>query len=222
VVNDINDKIDNGKIYKITNKKNGKVYIGLTTKTLLQRWKKHLYSSTRNFNNNKFYNAINKYGSDAFKMELIQDRVVSFERLKELEIEYIRIYNSYEQGYNSTIGGDGSVGYKHTQEAIEKIAQERTGTEHSLETRRKISEALRGRILSDEHKQNISNGSKTVSIYQVNFDYEIVNVFESITEANVSIGRSKKHGGISRCLYGKQLSSFNCYWVTLQDYFNIF
>ena len=56
-------------IYKITNKINGKVYIGLTTQTLEYRWGRHL-TEGRNINNNKhLYKAMRKYGENNFVIE---------------------------------------------------------------------------------------------------------------------------------------------------------
>lgn len=54
-----------GYIYKITNKINGKVYIGKTTKTVQERWKEHLRESrTERSENRPLYRAIRKYGVD--------------------------------------------------------------------------------------------------------------------------------------------------------------
>lgn len=239
------DKIKNGVIYRIRNLINGKVYIGMTTKGLKNRWKKHLYNARKDETNNKFYNAINKYGKDNFEVMVIETGIKSFRQLKELEIYYIGLFNSFINGYNSTLGGDGCVGYKHTPEAIEKIIETSTGRIHSEETKRRISEALRGRTLTNEHKQKISKGlngkevsletrrkisqsmkgnknQRTVSIYQVSKQYEIVNVFETIADANVYIGRNANHGAISKCINGKQISTGGYYWVSLKDYYVIF
>ena len=92
-----------GYIYKITNNINGKVYIGKTTKTVEERWKGHL--KKMNYKKNKFYNALNKYGIDNFTIEEIEE--CDDDLLNEEEIYWINFYNSYENGYNSTGGGDG-------------------------------------------------------------------------------------------------------------------
>ena len=96
-----------GNLYMITNDINEKVYIGKTYTPLSDRWKRHIkdtYRTDRN-NNNKFYNAIRKYGPEHFKIELID----KFEEgiLEQKEQEYIAKYDSYHNGYNSTLGGDG-------------------------------------------------------------------------------------------------------------------
>lgn len=53
-----------GFIYKITNIKNEKIYIGLTFFTIEQRWKTHLKDSK--YVDNKFYRALKKYGAENF------------------------------------------------------------------------------------------------------------------------------------------------------------
>lgn len=90
-----------GKIYKITNKVNGKVYIGQTRYTLEFRWKQHIHKK----DNTYFHNAIKKYGPDNFQIELLEECPV--EILDSREVFYIAKYNSFKDGYNLTIGGDG-------------------------------------------------------------------------------------------------------------------
>lgn len=96
-----------GSLYKITNLVNSKIYIGKTYVELKDRWKLHKYDALREDrpNKTKFQNAIRKYGPENFKIELI----AQFEEgeLEQKEIEYIQKYDSYKNGYNSTLGGDG-------------------------------------------------------------------------------------------------------------------
>jgi len=55
----------------------------------------------------KFYNAIRKYGKDNFIWEILEKEIESFDKLKEREIYYIKLFDTYNKGYNSTLGGDG-------------------------------------------------------------------------------------------------------------------
>ena len=76
-------------IYKITNKINNKVYIGLTTCSLEYRWSRHLTES-RNKNNKKhLYKSIRKYGVKNFTIEQI-DSTEDFKELGQLERKYIK------------------------------------------------------------------------------------------------------------------------------------
>ena len=78
-------------IYKATNIKNGKIYIGLTTKTLEERIKHHKRDSLRM--DTYFYRAIKKHGFDSFKWEVIDNSAKSIQELEDLEKYYIKKYN---------------------------------------------------------------------------------------------------------------------------------
>lgn len=116
-------------IYLFKNKINGKCYVGQAVK-LQQRIKSHW----KNWNNPRyqhltFYSAIAKYGWENFEFSIVEsfrdalsDRTKNI--LDQLEKKYIQEYNSYNNGYNSTLGGDkGVFGYKHTEECKQLISQ---------------------------------------------------------------------------------------------------
>lgn len=114
-----------GIIYKITNIINKKVYIGLTTTSIEQRWKGHLTESKKNTKH--LYSSIRKYGIENFKIEKI-DSSNDFKKLGELERFYIKKYNSSDPkfGYNNTKGGesnqlDGNPKTKLTVNDVEDI-----------------------------------------------------------------------------------------------------
>jgi group I intron endonuclease len=90
-------------IYKVTNTKNDKIYIGATTKSLEDRKKDHLKKSKKG-KSYVFQNAIATYGADAFKWEKV-DFATTTDELAKKEKEYILEYNSKEEGYNSDSGG---------------------------------------------------------------------------------------------------------------------
>lgn len=93
-----------GRIYKITNDINNKIYIGQTIKTLTKRWQQHKCNSTKEyFKQIVLYKAFKKYGIEHFHIEEIEE--VENDLLDEREKYWIRCYDSYNQGYNSTIGG---------------------------------------------------------------------------------------------------------------------
>ena len=92
-------------IYKITNLVNGKVYIGLTTQGLKQRQREHISRLNRSERDHKLYLAMRKYGPDSFSFEELCC-ALSSEQLNELEKDFIKEYNSFNKGYNMTIGGD--------------------------------------------------------------------------------------------------------------------
>lgn len=97
-----------GKIYIIKNTENQKIYIGKTFDSIQTRFNTHKRDSKKVKNQHRhFYKAINKYGVDKFYIELLEDNIKE-EELSNKEIEYILKLDSYNNGYNSTLGGDGS------------------------------------------------------------------------------------------------------------------
>lgn len=95
-----------GFIYKITNKVNGKIYIGKTLKTIEGRWKDHVEDYQRpRFEKRPLYSAMKKYGVENFSVEEVEE--CSSEILSEREIYWIDFYDSFRSGYNATKGGDG-------------------------------------------------------------------------------------------------------------------
>jgi group I intron endonuclease len=97
-------KENNNFIYKVTNNVNNLVYIGMTTTSIEERKKDHLKKSKKG-KSYAFQNAIATYGIDAFKFEQI-DTALTTDELAKKEKEYILEYNSKEDGYNLSAGGD--------------------------------------------------------------------------------------------------------------------
>ena len=143
-------------VYKHTNKINGKCYIGVVFggRNPEQRWG----IGGKNYLNNKqhkFARAILKYGWDNFEHEILFNNL-SVEEAKEKEKELIQKYDSFRNGYNSTLGGDGSVGLKHSEKTKEILRQQHLGTKMSSASRQKMSLSqieFRKKLTSDEKKQ---------------------------------------------------------------------
>lgn len=95
-----------GKLYKIINKFNNKVYIGKTFSSLNDRLNQHFYEAKRN-NSRPLYKAINLLGEVNFSIILLGE----FEEniINDKEKEYISKYNSFFDGYNATLGGEGNL-----------------------------------------------------------------------------------------------------------------
>ena len=101
-----------GYIYKIVNDINSKVYIGQTTYTLEDRFKQHLFSAHHQAPY-KLYRAMNKYGIEHFHIILIEE--CPNDELNVKEAYWIGKYNSFNNGYNCTLGGDGVQKYNHNE-----------------------------------------------------------------------------------------------------------
>lgn len=93
-----------GKIYIITNDLNNKVYIGQTIRSLHTRFLCHCSKDNGKGKNMYIKKAIQKYGREHFKIDLIEE--VDEKLLDEREIYWIKFYNSFENGYNLTEGGN--------------------------------------------------------------------------------------------------------------------
>ena len=98
-----------GVIYKITNKINGKVYIGKTSKGIEYRWKRHCTSGQCS----RMKAAIDKYGIEAFTIEVI-DSSNDLHMLNELECYWIAFYDSTNKEYNVLKGGNDIPALHHT------------------------------------------------------------------------------------------------------------
>lgn len=93
------------KVYKIENKENGKVYIGQTTVAIEKRWSQHKSKGLRKTSTYPLYLDIGHYGADAFTISIIDETATTKQELNDLEISYIKQYNSlYPNGYNIASG----------------------------------------------------------------------------------------------------------------------
>lgn len=137
-------------LYVITNIANGKKYVGITTKTVKVRWRQHLRRVAAG-STHAIHRAIAKYGEQAFAIEAVA-KAESMEELAAMEVaEIARLGTFGERGYNMTAGGEGTVGYAHTEEECEARRERRTGTKHTEEARAKIRAAHQDKTLSPEH-----------------------------------------------------------------------
>lgn len=89
-------------IYKITNLINGKCYIGQTTNSK-RRFTEHKAKGYGSEKNKVLYYAFDKYGIENFSFEIIESQI---ENYNERERYWIRYYDSFENGYNQTEGGE--------------------------------------------------------------------------------------------------------------------
>lgn len=128
---------------------NDKKYVGITSHEKLSR---------RTGNNGEgyktqtlFWRAIQKYGWDNFKHEIVAEHLTCEEALQ-MEINLIAKYqsNNPKYGYNTSVGGNGVKGG-----SLQAIDRERLSKKMSTIMKGKPS-ARKGQKLTDEHKQRIS------------------------------------------------------------------
>ena len=144
-------------VYLITNKVNGKKYIG--KRSCVCKIEEDTYLGSGNLQKK----ALKKYGKENFEKEILE--ICDSEKMAlEKEKEYIEKYEAYDNPnfYNITKGGEGTSGNVFTKEKIEQIKQSKkiyfkNETEEQKEKRRAIN---RGRIKTEESRKKLSKQLK--------------------------------------------------------------
>jgi group I intron endonuclease len=155
-------------IYKITNKLNGRIYIG-SAKLFKVRWSQHSSSLRNQKHSNKFLQAdFNKSGEEAFVFEVIEvtEGKAKEERLL-IEEGYLKQYfDSGNNCYNLCDRAISREGYssntpEKTKALMSAITKQRwQDPEIRAALSQKISESSKGKVKSDTHRNNISKGQK--------------------------------------------------------------
>lgn len=139
----------------------GKKYIGQTINEK-HRKSTHICKAKTDCNF-LFYRAVRKYGWENFIYGIIDTFDENW--LNEKEIYFIEKYDTFNNGYNTTVGGEGSRGRVRTEEELKKFSQKMKGRKKTEEHKSKISKAhldlnKKGIPLSEEHKKNLKLASK--------------------------------------------------------------
>jgi group I intron endonuclease len=154
-----------GCLYKI-DFANGKSYVGITRQTAERRFKQHMSNRKKDAKKSILYNALRKYKSHDYVLRTL---VISddYEYLKFIEKRAIQVFGTlYPAGYNLTEGGEGTVGYKLSEESKKRIGELSKGNsyakgrKHTEEQKRKIRVARAKQIMkphecSEEAKAKI-------------------------------------------------------------------
>lgn len=158
-------------VYCLTNVKNGKRYvgIGMGKKGIIDRWRHYRVLNCKG--QTKLYNALKKYGPENFKYEVILE-TDDLDRANSVEKQLIALWNLQNDnyGYNIAGGGDNWTGrkcwnkgkkglYKTSEETKKRLSNCLKGRQVSQETREKISKSLTGKKLSATHKENCRKGN---------------------------------------------------------------
>lgn len=127
-------------VYSHTNTKTNNCYIGWTSKSVEERWKRHVYDAKQG-SQYYFHRAIEKYGIENWTAKVIEICDSEIDALK-AESKWIKFFesNNPDHGYNSSSGGEASV----PNEA----------------TRKRLSEAQRKRFTNPEERLKTSLGAK--------------------------------------------------------------
>lgn len=186
-------------VYKHTSP-SGKVYIGITQRSPNKRFQ----NGAGYKGNEHFWRAIEKYGWNNFKHEILYSGL-SKEIACKIEIELIAKYNSADKkyGYNIALGGEHST---HSEETRRKMSEANKGKTLSEETRRKLSEAKKGHILSEDHRRKISAGLGGHPIMCI----ETGIVYTSVSDVEKRTGIS--NGNVSSVCHGRRKTAGGLHW----------
>lgn len=150
-------------IYCITNNINGMKYVGQSV-CIEKRFQQHIHSNC----NSEIHKAIEEYGVANFRFEVLV--ACSKSELDEQEVKFIRLLDSYENGYNQTRGGQHSVfNFEYDVDLQEELKQ-KSKKIRSLEIseivlRKKIKE-LEDEIKSlKEENKSLKNTCDKVNIF---------------------------------------------------------
>jgi group I intron endonuclease len=143
-------------VYKITNKKNKKSYVGYTKrKDVYNRIREHFSPSVYEKINKPFYNAIKKHGKNSFEYEILFESCNEQETIDK-EIEYIKIYGDYNlhEGGNIPPSQKGKT-WNLTEETKQKMRKPKVPRtkEHS----EKLSKSLIGKTPWNKGKSGLQS-----------------------------------------------------------------
>lgn len=146
-------------VYKITNKLNGKFYVGSSLNVTKRKLTHFMYLRKNLHPNKKLQNSWNKHGESAFEF-FILEVVENKEHLIMREQHWLNYFNAVENGYNILKLAYSPTGWTPSDETREKMSISQTGRKHSPETRAKMSAWQMGRKFSDESRKKMSEKAK--------------------------------------------------------------
>lgn len=193
-------------IYTITNKHNGKVYVGFT-QDCVKRWQAHINDSK--YKSKILYESFKKHGIENFCFEVVYQSKDREHTLIIMEPFFIEMYDSYNKGYNANRGG-----YNTNTEELKKKNSERMKTSNPMKILRvnkgsfqkghkpKITEERNKKIsLSKQGSKNPNYGNKDTSQH--------LNKYVTCNKCGKStnLGNAKRWH-FEKCRYSKPLHGY--------------
>ncbi len=202
-------------IYKITNLINQHSYIGKTEAiNPLDRWKEHLREATKKRSAHRaIYRAIRKYGKENFSFEVIEE--TSEPEIREQY--YIQYFDTFHNGYNETLGGDGATYLQLPEQEIcqyylthgLKETAQYFGHDKDTIDRVLYKNNIQRRTHSDQMRLSTS-----YPVAQIDpKTNEIVHIFSSVAEAELATGNTKH---ISDVVNGKRKTCKGFIWKKIE------
>lgn len=213
-----------GYIYKITNKKNNKSYIGQTSRSYKDRWADHKRDRFKEpYCNWPLYKMMNKVGLENVEWEVIEE--VSNELLNERERYWINYYDTKSNGYNCTYGGNN--GTKHNYNEIlaywlndgEKNFTKTSKHFHTSKTY--ISEIIKSMGYNRRSWEEINSKDHNSTKKKINKidpkTGKVLKTYNSITEAAVDMGDKEYAKTLSPTCKGKHPTFLGYCWQYVED-----
>lgn len=226
-----------GYVYRILNTINNKNYIGITV-NYEERWQQHKRALRKNKHVNlKLQHAWNKYGEQSFIFEILEECADA--QMYQKEIEYVCKFNSFDNGYNLTRGGDkgGSESWEKQVYVYDLLGNyidsfcSRREAERQLDCH-SIKECCLGSCSRgfsktrkewyqfsytkmDRYPPYVFHGKMT-EVYKLDDFGNIVQHYPSFTLAYSEYGRKSGHNIQDACLTHKKYRGY--YWCKVQDY----
>ena len=212
-----------GFIYVVDNDINNKKYVGKTEDSVEARWAEHCrdYKKERN-EKRPFYSAMRKHGVENFHPRLVEECDISI--LAEREKYWIQYYDSFENGYNATLGGDGThyIDYDvvvkyylegYNQAEIARMMNIDKGTVHN---------ALKANKIQSRDAKTVMQAALGMAVKQYDKDGHYIRTFPSALNAAESLGKAdgKSNGAASHITdvcKGKRKKAYGYIWKFVED-----
>ena len=180
-------------VYQHRNLKNGKSYIGMTSRKPNERWR-----SGKGYKNNlRMWKDIKESNWNTDWEHNIIGKFEDKQEALNIEGMFLRLFDSTNEGYNTSAYSSHSC--KHSEESKRKISESRIGITLSEEHKRKMSEAHKGKIYAN-----------TKPILQFSKNGELIAEYSSLIEASRQIGCSAPN--ICSCCKGERKSAGGFIW----------
>lgn len=207
-------------IYAITNKLNGKQYVGTTKFSLKKRFKQHCSDSKRcdyDYGKRPMYVDMKKYGLDNFIIEELEECSDDDRFIREQY--WIDKLDTYHNGYNSTYGGVGLPKYNY-----KKIAEKYKEVQNQKEVAKLLNcdiytvkiacEECGVEIISAHQVQRKLYGHKVLMIDK-NTD-KVIQTFECVEDAYKYLNKQAS-GHIASVCKGERKTAYGYKWRYVED-----
>ena len=171
---------------------NGKRYVGITSQRLNDRWR-----NGKGYKNSQYLeNALNKYRWEEVENVVLFENLTK-EEAEAKEIEFIRKYKSNNRQYGYNIQNGGKTYGTLSQEIRTKISESKKGKltgkenpfyglEHTKATRKLLSKLKTGTKLSEETKNKIAESNK-IKVIQLDLGNNIIKIWDSAKDAGTNL-----------------------------------